>query len=191
MKCFVVINSILFVTFHAFGCYYRTLASFLSVSDFFDFFFSLCVLKLQVHSDLSFVEDRNCRLAAMFSVPCHYLYPSQVSGLLPVFSWVNLALYSHNAPSVCVCGGGGGEARARVYPPRIVSRDKILRFTNTLIIIVTKTHAGALPDRAESDHLSAELPRRVKLMFTCPALPSPNRYHLPECKCEVCYGSGY
>ena len=90
---------------------------------------------------------------------------------------------------VCVWRGGG--PHAHVYPPRIVSRDKILRFTNALIIIVTKTHAGALPDRAESDHLSAGLLRRVKLMFTCPTLPSPNRYHLPECKCEVCYGSGY
>ena len=90
---------------------------------------------------------------------------------------------------VCVCGRE--RARARLYPPRIVSGDKILRFTNTLIIIITKTHAGALPDRAESDYLSAGLLRRVKLMFTCPTLPCPNRYHLPECKCEVCYGSGY
>ena len=62
--------------------------------------------------------------------------------LLPVLSCVYLALYSQNACvreclCVCVCVGGvGGVWGGGAYVLRIVSRDKILRFKNTLIIII-------------------------------------------------------
>ena len=64
--------------------------------------------------------------------------------LLPVLSCVYLALYSQNACvreclCVCVCVGGvGGVWGVCVcaYVLRIVSRDKILRFKNNLIIII-------------------------------------------------------
>ena len=35
---------------------------------------------------------------------------------------------------MCVWGGGGGRTRARVYALRTVSVDKILHFTNTLLL---------------------------------------------------------
>ena len=47
----------------------------------------------------------------------------------------------------CVCGvgggvGGGGGGGARMYTLRIFSMGKILRFTNTFIIIITVTAPG-------------------------------------------------
>ena len=77
----------------------------------------------------------------MFSVPCVFIHSKSPGRLLPVLSCVYLALYSQNVcvggclfvcvracvrACVCVC--------VCVFALRIVSRDKILRFKNTLII---------------------------------------------------------
>ena len=71
----------------------------------------------------------------MFSVLCVFIHSRFPERLLPVLSCVYLALCSLNA---CVCGclslSLSLSVRARAL--RIVSRDEILRFKNTAIIII-------------------------------------------------------
>ena len=80
-------------------------------------------------------------------VLCSILLSSSISSLhlLPVLSCVNLALYRQKA---CVCGC----LCVHVYVLRIVSMDKILGFTNTLIYLTqgyraTKCHLWSLCTR--------------------------------------------
>ena len=88
---------------------------------------------LWTHSNLNIVLSQNCR-PPMFSVPFWCLHPFQVFWAFAARFWAVLIFLSFvwseclcvRVPP-CVCGG--------VYVLRIISRDKILHFKNTLIIM--------------------------------------------------------
>ena len=96
---------------------------------------ALCSLHHRLPETKTF--SQNCR-PAMFSVPCIFIHSKPPGFLLPLLSCVYLALYSQNAcvcGCLCVCVCVCARLLACLeYSLKIVSRDMILGFKNTLIL---------------------------------------------------------
>ena len=127
-----------------------------------------------------------------------FIYSKYPGCLLPILSCVYLVLYSQNVcvcgclcMCVCVCARACVCARVYTYALRIVSRDKILRFKNTLIIIIiiitlykqfhTKSSAEnwtrrklSLPKKAPRPHPGHSV--GIRWTFCCPC-PSTTPHH--------------